>query len=259
MGNSGGTFFECACNLHPLVACWEEQHKRLNLPNSQDWKKRDKVMIRFLRRQMQLNKERKILKTFERVNQQTVVTKKRNVQSLGFIKSFGPDMVDFVLGEGSGRVVQLCRHPIKVVAWKMGKKKPEARHALGRSLKTQRDVFEGHVKFYAQRYRIYLDRAGEYRLIRLEDIGASLIGDARYFIDTFEYMTGVEWTAEHIRRVRRKAKPRHRKNWKYPRRFQEDNLHHKIWKHRWQGWQKKIFLKYFEQIMKEADYDWPGR
>lgn len=252
MGNSGGSWFADALNTYPGVHVLEEPRRKLGYhPAPEGMTDRDlqKILLDYLREQ-------------EAGGEWQVV---------GYVKGFRGEILKYCEEKG-GRVMQQFRNPIKVLH---GTRKRVAQPTRwwGRPPADEHEYFEGHVRWMARRYARYLDRAGKYPLVRLEDLSASLVTpDAEYFRRTMEYATQLDWDSAAVQRVRKQARPRHRTTCQGDDCWREDYVEPKyasrswpdlvdpapraIWEH-WANWQRSLFLECFEKIMISAGYDLP--
>lgn len=219
MGNSGGSWFERVCNSHPDVHAWEELHRQMGYAK-QSMEAADVYAVEFLRNQIEKWK------------------------SIGLIKSFGKQTVDYCKAN-DGKIVQMYRHPIKVVDHKMGKK-TDACRKVGISTG---DVFTDHVRFYRSRYEQFQNNSERYPLFRLETLSDHLVNKPRRFSEIMQFITGVEWTDSQVSKVL-SVLPTGKKS------FDEDHSEIRIWE-RWNQHQKDVFVENFESIMRKAGYSLP--
>ena len=176
------------------------------------------------------------------------------------------------------RTILLVRDPIKVVGYKMGSKTVFLEHRMGRSFHDEREMFVAHLEIYAGHFRKLISRCDSEPLVRLESLSTSLVTPgATYFKGIMEWLTGLEWTDEHVDLVRQHAKPRKRGHvpdpdcWmpdgyieaNYPSPFSPDDKHADRWPSRgahtwekWDDWQRRAFLEKFERIMFSLGYRW---
>jgi len=257
MGCSGGSWFEKICNTHPEVRAWEEVARTLGFFGAN-----------MLGRIQATSIDRAQATAMYDVVLWFLANQARRHRSVGLIKTFDLAIVDYCLSQG-GTVVQMVRNPIKVIGFKY----PRAVWTANRNGERQSEieVFENHVRRYANRYRLYMDR--DYQLIRVEDLSASLAATpaAPHFCRTMEYITQVEWNEEAVGRVRREAHPRGREDIPDPDCWKSDPFIEAHYgargvlesrsrgAHSWEIWdadRRKIFLKYFEPIMAALGYNY---
>jgi len=130
---------------------------------------------------------------------------------LGVFKSFRTDVIQYVQ-ERNGLVLQCVRNPIHIVGVRQGRKMGPAersfRSVYHRPMKTDDEIFEGHVIYYAEgKYRAFLKRADCYPIYRVEDLNKSCGGDGAYFKRFMENLTGVEWPWEYVRHIQQNNLP----------------------------------------------------
>lgn len=232
MGNSGGSWFERVCNSNPKIKAWEEILRQLNklelLPKNPVERniQSDKWVLEFLKEKIQENK----------------------YETLGFIKSFGPKTERFCL-ENNGRIVQMFRNPIKVVKYKMYKKRENCLYRNKFDISTKEGEFEAHVELYSNFYKKYISREKIYRTIRLEDLNTSLLTDCKYIREVLEYLTNVEWTLNQVFNIKSNVFPRDKQNF-------IDTDDEIAWSS-WNDKEKEVFRKYFEDIMFHFNYRIP--
>lgn len=228
MGNSGGSWFERVCNTHPKVHAWEELTRflgnspSLNMPEAHRSRITDKIATDFLKK------------------------KSAEYESVGLIKSFGSRTRDYCL-ENGGVLVQMFRHPLKVVNHKMGSKKRECLiRGVFDKMDTDAEVFEAHVEYYYSLYRGFHDRG--ILTLRLEDLRDSLHEGTPFFKETIEGVTGVTWSDEQIDNVRSNVLPVNRSS------YAPDKHDKAVWES-WSGEQRSVFKKYFDDLMPLLGYE----
>lgn len=252
MGCSGGSFVADAINTYPGAHVLEEPRRKLGYhPVPEGWTPGDiqAVVFKYLREQYESGKW----------------------SVVGYIKGFRPPIEGWAVARGA-RLFQQFRNPIKVL-YGTRKRKLQPTRWWGREPVNEREYFEGHVCWMACRYLKYLSRVDRVRLVRLEDLSASLITpEAEYFRDVMEYATQLPWDLEAVERVRTMAAPRHRPNAKGADKWREgytdpaftkkewpelvDPTPEVVWNH-WHDWQREIFLREFGEIMGRAGYEIP--
>jgi len=245
-GNSGGSWMGDVISSHPKCTAMEEPRRKLVLP---------KVGPDFTMQQLQSTLFN-VLKAHERPN-----------ESFGFIKGFREEILEYVLDK-DGMVLQQTRHPIRVLHGTR-KRTIKAKRYWGRKPANGVEQFQGHVRHMAKRYQAFIDRSDRFRLIRLEDLTASLCGSKQYFAYVLELITQVEWTREDIERAAQ-VRPRHRLNAPADRLWDFDYEENPgltwderkdppvaaIWEH-WEKWQREEFFEQFGGICRELRYKIP--
>lgn len=256
LGHCGGYWFMSICRAHLDVYAWAEAPTN---PKYSPELKPGESLIGYIERE----RERGFYK------------------SLGFIKS--GTVVDYCAKHG--RVMRFVRNPIEVVGKKTtqywqgivepGPKTPDLSHHvtqvekhIGRAIETEADHFEGHVIELARLHRWLMDTLPrEWPLVRLETLDRSIGTDGLYFCRVMEYLTQVEWSADHAWIVRETMLPNPP--------FVEGILNeppHEYWNEhgwlydplpplRWCTWgkeQRQIFLTHFKDIMLRLGYGWPN-
>jgi len=243
MGNSGGSWFESICNVHPKVGAWEEPIRQIIKPLSKEWKDRKEWGVN-----KKLNMAEKKFEIFKDLE------KSGNWETIGFVKSFRPYIHEYCIVR-EAVMVQMFRNPMKVVANKFEKKGTDTKKWMKRHWNVDLDInnkkqwFEGHCARFADLYQQYLDRQDNNMLIRLEDLSDALYKDKPYFKNTLEHITQVDWNKDVINKVKKLKKYKSNNKGNHSR----DNSKDALWL-KWKDWQLKIFKKYFDEIMKDQKY-----
>ena len=220
MGNSGGKWFEDICNIHEDVEVWQEANHYLKVDH--------------LDNQLQLDRVYDFFMEQYKTNQN---------KTIGLNKAFDERLVKFA-GTVGGSIMQMFRHPIGVVNFKIGHKMGECqKRGMFDKIDTPKKKFEAHTEFYASRYQTYTDNSHKWPIIRLEDLKNSIVKETPYFVNTMKKALKVDWQPKHTKKVINMGG------------LKEDFSHLKIWED-WDDWKKKIFLKYFEKLMRTHNYKW---
>jgi len=251
-GCSGGSWLEKVCNTHPQVRAWEEVVRQLG----------------FIGRGLDGRKDANNLSPAATQEMyKTIIwfleNQSRRHGAVGLIKSFNYQVLDYCLGHDT-KVIQLTRNPLKVVGFKYAKTEWEMMTGDGEYDWLQ--IFETHVRRYAERYQTYLERAGRFPIIRAEVLSASLMTpEAQYFRQTMESLTRVEWGDDIVAQVKQSAHPRGREDVPAPDCWKSDpfvELRYGLRSrgaHSWDRWnlkQREIFVEYFEPIMAALGYNY---
>lgn len=220
MGNSGGKYFEDICNSHDDVQVWQEANHFLHVETIENRYQLDAV-FGFFMAQYENNPKK----------------------TIGLIKAFDDRLIRFAEDKG-GSIIQMFRHPIGVVHFKTGHKMVECkRRGLFDKLDTPEKIFEAHVEFYASVYQAYIDNAYKWPIVKLEDLKKSLREDSFYFEETMKKSLKVDWLPKHTKKVIGMGG------------LEENYSHFGIWES-WAYWKKRIFLKYFQRLMRLCQYEW---
>lgn len=232
MGNSGGSWFENVCNSHPKVRAWEEVHRLQNklhlLPENPTERnlQSDEWALKFIKEKSEENEH----------------------ETVGLIKSFGPRTEEYCL-KNKGKIVQMFRNPVKVVQYKMYKKREGCLYRNKFDLSDKSSEFEAHVELYSCFYQKYINRESIYKTIRLEDLSASLLTDCTYFKEVLEYVTGQSWTSDQVSNIKSGVYPRNKEGF-------EDQDDVTAW-FSWNEKEREVFKKYFKEIMAHFNYRIP--
>lgn len=130
---------------------------------------------------------------------------------LGIIKSFRAGVLAHVQ-KHNGLVCCAVRNPIHIVGKrykrKMGPAKEVFQKVYHRPMVTDDEIFEGHVIYYAEgKYRVFLDRADQYPIYRVEDLNSSCGSDGVYFKGFMECLTKIECPWEYVRHIQENILP----------------------------------------------------
>lgn len=181
-GHSGGSWFHACCRTHPqriTVVGEAYSPSQLNFPYT-TMDDHDERVIDYLESRLQAGDA-----------------------CVGVIKSFGARAVRWAATRG-GVIAQIYRNPIKILARNLprGHKLEWIIRNVGEP-ETERDLFEGHVLYYAAMFKGFVERADQgTRLIRLEKLTESIRTDGAYFIKAMEHVTRLKWTQKQVSTVR---------------------------------------------------------
>jgi hypothetical protein len=261
-GTSGGSWIADFCNTHPRVCLIEEWNRKEGHP---------KVGFGGMTRKGLHDMAFGYLQGLE------AQAPAHGWQTVGLIKGFGQRVLDYALERGA-RITAQYKHPVRVL-WAQRKRIAQPRAWIEREEGAARDprdyaeFFTNQCKYKAHQYWIYWKRRERHRLVKLEDLSASIMGDRSYIRELLSWWHQLEWTSQDIDRAVAKVKPRHRGGCKGDECWQEhweananvpwnnryDPPKEEIWAS-WKPWQHRLFLAEFGEIMTKLGYstDWMG-
>jgi len=234
MGNSGGSWLESVLNSRPDILAIEEANRHF-------FPKVDHSSVHSYETMAQAAEA--ILKAFVELD------KNPKYKSIGLIKSFSPEILDYVKSRG-GKIFSLFRHPVKVLDKKYGTKVHTILKLYGvETFRSQEELFEAHANYYANRYLEYLNwhQNGQVQLIKLETLSASLSSDKSLIKILLEQISGVVWSQDQIENIALNYVPQGASH------FSEDFSEFLIWES-WPAWKREIFIRHFQKVLKLTGY-----
>jgi len=258
LGHCGGFWFMELCNLHNRIAMWIEMNYHINIeysPEKIGWSNYylHYPNLRYKTRLTYFNPKTHV-DNFDidiqcEITKQVLIDlyKNRNEEVIGYIKSFNKNTIEACKNICDDvTIVQMIRHPVFVVDY-YTKQKYYQRHGIIPG--DDKGLFRVIVRRFSSKLERYIIRRKDHNqeIIKLEDINKSMKKDGLYVKNLLERIFKKKWSESLI--ARGKTLSYGRKDIRH-----EDFTKEEIWGN-WQSWQKKLFLEYFENYLKDLNYD----